>query len=95
MITTCSSYVQFFRFVSSTSFSKRVASLPEIASLLWYLTEDLSLLDLFDRNVGLTTKFTMVKVSEKVEENKLLSQTHVDTTHRRSQGGPGDNHIKL
>ena len=38
----------------------------------------LNLLGLFDRNVGLTTKFATMKVSEKVEEDKPLSQTQVD-----------------
>ena len=53
-----------------------------IYSLLWYLTEDLNLLCLFDRNVGLTTKCAMVKVSENVVENETLSQTRVDLTSR-------------
>ena len=65
-------------------FQKKAASLLKMASLLWYLTEDLNLLVLFDRNIGLTTKCVMVKVSENVEEDKPLSQTQVDTTNRKT-----------
>ena len=73
---TFGSYVQFSMFASSNSFSKkREASLSKMASLLWYLTENLNLLGLFDRNVGLTRKFAIVKVLENVEEDELLSQT--------------------
>ena len=49
-----------------------------MASLLQYLTEDLNLLGLFDRNVGLTTKCAMVKVSENVVKNEPLTQIRVD-----------------
>ena len=48
-------------FASSTSYSKKATSLPKMASLLWYLKEDLNLLGLLDLNIGLTTKFDMVK----------------------------------
>ena len=58
-------------FASSISFSRKAASLPNMASLLWYLAEDLNLLGLFDRNVGLTTKFAAVKVSDNVEDEPL------------------------
>ena len=51
---------------SSTSFSRKAVFLPKMASLQWYLREDLNLLGLFDRNVCLTAKFAMVKVSENV-----------------------------
>ena len=67
-------------FASSTSFSKKAASLPKMANLLWYLTKDLNLLGPFDRNFGLITKCATVKVSENVEKNKPLSQTQVDMT---------------
>ena len=51
-----------------------------MASLLWYLKEDLNLLGLFDRSVGLTTKCAMVEVSENVEEDEPLSQARVNMT---------------
>ena len=54
-----------------------------MASLLWYLTVDLNLLGLFDRNVGLTTNFAMVKVLENVKEDKPLSQTRLDMTNTK------------
>ena len=54
-----------FNVASSTSFSKKAASLPKIAKFLWYLTEDLKLLGLFNRSVGLTTKWAMVKISKR------------------------------
>ena len=50
------SYVQFLMFASSTSFSAKAASLHKMAILLWYLAQDLNLLGLLDRNVGLTAK---------------------------------------
>ena len=37
--------------------------------VLRYVTDDLNLLGMFDRNVGLTTKCALVKVSENVEED--------------------------
>ena len=43
-------------FASSNSFSTKAASLPQMASLLWYHTEDLNLLGQFDRNVGFDIK---------------------------------------
>ena len=46
-----------------------------MASLLWYLTEDVNLLGLFDRSLGLITKCALIKVSYNVEENEALSQT--------------------
>ena len=72
-------------FASSTSFSRKAASLPKMASLLWYLIVDLNFLGLFDRNVGLTTKFAMVKVSENVKEGEPLSQTLVDMTNTKDK----------
>ena len=72
---TYNSYAQFSMFASSTSFSKKAASLPKLAPLLLYLTEDLNLLGLFDCNVGLTTKYAMVNVSEIVKEDQPLSHT--------------------
>ena len=85
LLMTCSSYVQFLMFASSTSFSKKAASLLKIASRLWYLKEDLRLHGLFDSNIGLTTKCTMVKVSENVEENEPLSQARVDLTNTKTK----------
>ena len=73
---------------SSTSFSKKKQLLYlrwVLASLLWYLTENLNLLGWFDRNVGLTTNFAMVKVSEKVVEDEPLKQTRVDTTTTKNK----------
>ena len=64
---------------------RKAASLPKIASLLWYLTEDLNLLGLLHRNVGLTTKFALVKVSENIEKFEPLSQTHVDMTNTKNK----------
>ena len=46
-------------------FQKKAASLPKMAILLWYLTEDLNLLGLFDDNLGLTTKYVIEKVISK------------------------------
>ena len=66
-------------------FFEKATSLLKIASILWYLKKNLSLLSLFDRNVGLTTKCTMVKVSKNVEENKPLSQARVDMTNTKKQ----------
>ena len=54
-----------------------------MASPLWYLTENLNQLGLFDRNVGLTTKSAMVKVSENVEEDEPLFQTRVDNDQHK------------
>ena len=54
-----------------------------MASLLWYLTEDLGWLGLFDRSVGLTTKCALTKVSDNVEENGTLPQTRLDVTHAK------------
>ena len=84
-VTTYSSYVQFLMLAPSTTFFEKAASLPKTASSLWYLKENLNLLGLFDRNVGLTTKCTMVKVSENVEENIPLSQARVDMTNTKNQ----------
>ena len=56
-----------------------------LAGLLWYLTEDLNLLGLFDRNVGLTTTCVMVKVSENVVEEEPLSQTRLDMTYTKNK----------
>ena len=67
-------------FASSTCFSQKAVSSPTMVSLLWYVTEDLNLFGLFDRNVGLTTKRAMVKVLENVEKDEPLSQTRVDMT---------------
>ena len=72
-------------FASSTCFSRKATSLPKRASLLWYLTENLNLLSLFDHNVGLTIKFAMVIVSDNVEENEPLSQTRVDMTKAKTK----------
>ena len=70
-------------FTSSTSFSKKAAFLPKMASPLWYLAEDLNLLGPFDRNVVLTTKGVLMKVSENVEEDETLSQTRLDVTNTK------------
>ena len=56
-----------------------------MASLLRYLTEDLNLLGLFDRSVGLTAKCALMKVSENVEEDETLSQTRLDVTNTKSK----------
>ena len=56
-----------------------------LASLLWYLTENLNLLVLFDRNIGLTTKCAMAKVSENIVKVEPLSQTRVDTTNTKNK----------
>ena len=78
--------MQFSMFASSTSFSKTAASLPKMASLPWYLTEDLNLLALFDCNVGLTTICAMVKISKNLEEDELLlSQTRADMTNTKNK----------
>ena len=56
-------------------FHKKATFLPKMAGLLWYLTENLNLLGLFDCNVGLTTKCALMKVLHNVEEDEILSQT--------------------
>ena len=56
-----------------------------LASLLWYLSEDLNLLGLFDRKVGLITKYAMAKVSENVVDDELLSQTQADTINTKNK----------
>ena len=56
-----------------------------LASLQWHLTEDLTLLGLFDCYVGLTTKRATVKVSEYVVKEEPLSQTQVDMTNTKKQ----------
>ena len=68
---------------TSSSFSRKVASLPKIASFQWYLTEELNLLSLLDRNVNLTIKFALMKVSENVEEYEPLVQTRVNMTYKK------------
>ena len=40
---------------------------------------------LFDRNVGLTAKYAMVKVSDNVVEEEPLSQTRVNTTYTKNK----------
>ena len=72
-------------FTSSTSFSKKAAFLRKMAILLWYLTEDLNLLGLFDLSVGLVTKCALIKVSKNVEEDETLSQTRLDVTNTKSK----------
>ena len=55
-------------FVSSTScFFLKAASLPKMATRLWYLSEGC--------NISLTTNCAMVKVSVNVEEDEPLLQT--------------------
>ena len=54
-----------------------------MAGLLWYLTENLNLLGLFDCNVGLTTKCALMKVLDNVEEDEILSQTWLDVTNTK------------
>ena len=66
-------------------FFLNAASFPKMASLLWYLTEDLNLLSLFNRNVGLTKKCAMVKVSENVKEDEPLPQALVDMTNTKNK----------
>ena len=80
-------YVQFSGLVLSTSFSKKQLLYLRwlLASLLWCLAEDLNLLGLFDRNVGLSTKCAMEKVSENVVEDEPLSQTRVNTTNKKTK----------
>ena len=80
-----SSYVQNSIFTSSTRFSKIAGffTVPKTASLLRCLTEDLNLLGLFDRSVGLTTKCALMKVSENVKEDVTLSQTRLDVTNTK------------
>ena len=56
-----------------------------LAILMWYFTEDLNLLALFDRNVGLTTNCAMMKVLENVVEEESLSQTRVDMTTAKNK----------
>ena len=70
---------------SYAQFSKKAASLPKLALLLLYLTEDLNLLGLFDCNVGLTTKCPVVNVSEIVKEDQPLSHTRVDMTPTKNK----------
>ena len=55
-----------------------------LPSLLWYLTEYLNLLSMFNRNVGLTSNCAMVIVSENVVEEPL-SQTRVDMTNTKTK----------
>ena len=64
---------------------QKTASLPEMARLLWYLTEDLNWLGFFDCNVGFTIKYAMVKVSEYVEEDEPLSQARMDMTNTKNK----------
>ena len=54
-----------------------------MASLLWYLTEDLNLLGLFHRSIGLTIKCALMKVLENVEEDETLSQTRLDVINTK------------
>ena len=56
-----------------------------MAGLLWYLTEGLNLHNLFDRNVGLTKKCALVKVSKNVEDDESLSQIRLDMTNTKKQ----------
>ena len=56
-----------------------------LGSLLRYLTKDLILLGLFDRNVGLTTKCAMVKVSKNIVEEEPLTQTQVNMTNTKNK----------
>ena len=79
--------MQFSVLHSLTSFSKKQLLYLRwlLGSLLWLLTEDLSLLGLFDCNVGLTTKCAIVKVSENVVEEEPLSQTRVDMTNTKNK----------
>ena len=49
------------------------------------LAEDLNLLGLFDCNVGLTTKYVIVKVSKNVEDDEPLSQTGVNMTNTKNK----------
>ena len=55
-----------------------------MASLLLYFTQDLNLVCLCDRNVGLNTTYAIVKVLENVEEDEPLSQTRVDMTQTKT-----------
>ena len=70
-------------FTSSNSVSKKAAFLSKMASLLWYLAEDLNLRGLFDRSAGLTTQCAFMKVSENVEEDEALSQIRLDVTNTK------------
>ena len=70
-------------YTSSTSFSKIAAFSPKMASLLWYLTEVLNLLGLFDRSLSLTTKFILMEISENIEEDETLSQIRLDVTNTK------------
>ena len=45
----------------------------------------LNLLDMFDCNVGLTTKRALVKVSENVAEDEPQSQTQFDMTNIKNK----------
>ena len=55
-------------------FQKKSASLLKMAGLLWYLTEDLNLLGMFDRNAGLTKKCAMVYKFQRM--SKKMSHYH-------------------
>ena len=72
-------------FAKSTSFSKKAGSSSKVASLLWYFKDDLNLLRLFGRYVGLTSECTVVKVSENVKENEPLSQARVSMTKTKNK----------
>ena len=56
-----------------------------LASLLWVSYEGFNFACLFDRNVGLTTKCVMVKVSKNVLEEEPLSQIGVDMTNTKNE----------
>ena len=43
------------------------------------------MLGLFNRNVGLITKYAMVKVLENIEEEEPLLQTRVDMTNTKNK----------
>ena len=82
---TYSDYVQFLVQCHQPVFQKKQLLYLrwQLASLLWYLTEDSNLLGQFDRNVGLRTKLAMLKVSENVVKDESLSQTLVDMTNTK------------
>ena len=56
-----------------------------LPSFMWYLTEDLNLLRLFDRNVGLTTKIPWWKFQKNVVEEEPSSQTRVNMTNTKNK----------
>ena len=56
-----------------------------LASFMWYLSEDLNLLCLFDRNVGLTTKLPWRKFQKNVVEDEPSSQTRVNMTNTKNK----------